>query len=117
MTSFSDGHFYKAIIKKKLSNQTFMISFVDYDENELYERDLTDLYPEEEPIEERESENNCKKAANKTIPPPPILPSLEDLPDLPGSFDKEALSNMIMSWYMAGYHTGYYRALAVSKQK
>jgi len=26
--------------------------------------------------------------------------------------DKEALTNMLVGWYMAGYHTGYYRGLS-----
>ncbi|KFV68064.1 Survival motor neuron protein, partial [Dryobates pubescens] len=36
------------------------------------------------------------------IPPPPQFPSPDALED------DEALGSMLMSWYMSGYHTGYY---------
>jgi survival motor neuron protein len=37
--------------------------------------------------------------------PPPILSSFG------GNEDDEALASMLMSWYMSGYHTGYYQAM------
>ncbi|KAK6050895.1 hypothetical protein COOONC_11603 [Cooperia oncophora] len=36
-------------------------------------------------------------------PPPSVLAGLS-VPD-----EAEALSSMLMSWYMSGYHTGYYQ--------
>lgn len=33
-------------------------------------------------------------------PPPPISPDMLE--------DDEALGSMLISWYMSGYHTGYY---------
>lgn len=38
------------------------------------------------------------------FPPPPAMPKHADLSD------EENLGNMLMSWYMSGYHTGYYAA-------
>uniref|UniRef100_G3MLI0 Tudor domain-containing protein n=1 Tax=Amblyomma maculatum TaxID=34609 RepID=G3MLI0_AMBMU len=42
------------------------------------------------------------------------------MPPLPSLFsedgkDNDALSSMLMAWYMSGYHTGYYQALQQSK--
>ncbi|MBN3292702.1 BIRC1 protein, partial [Polypterus senegalus] len=37
-------------------------------------------------------------------PPPPMNPDIED--------DDEALSSMLIAWYMSGYHTGYYLKMA-----
>jgi len=44
-------------------------------------------------------------------PPPPVL--TEEI--VRG--DEEALANMLMSWYMNGYHTGYYRGLQQNRSK
>lgn len=38
--------------------------------------------------------------------PPPILPDAASITD-----DKDALYGMLISWYMSGYHTGYYQCL------
>lgn len=38
--------------------------------------------------------------------PPPILPDMESLTD-----EKDALYGMLISWYMSGFHTGYYQCL------
>ncbi|CAJ0594117.1 unnamed protein product [Cylicocyclus nassatus] len=38
-------------------------------------------------------------------PPPMVMPRLA-VPD-----EAEALSSMLMAWYMSGYHTGYYQAI------
>jgi len=46
--------------------------------------------------------------------PPP--PSMFDKIDKPGG-DKDALTNMLMSWYMSGYHTGYYQGLTRGKSQ
>jgi len=39
-------------------------------------------------------------------PPPSLLAKVAQAAN-----DKEALSNMLMSWYMAGYHSGFYQGL------
>lgn len=46
-------------------------------------------------------------------PPPPSLnlPSLSSSTSGTGSEEDEALASMLMSWYMNGYHTGYYQAM------
>ncbi|KAG7197962.1 hypothetical protein KM043_016197 [Ampulex compressa] len=48
-------------------------------------------------------------SATDTIPPaPPLPPQL--MAKLPEN-DADALSSMLMSWYMSGFHTGYYHGL------
>ncbi|KAK6107066.1 Survival motor neuron protein (SMN) family protein [Brugia pahangi] len=46
------------------------------------------------------------------VPPPPIA-----FTNLPPPDDDEALASMLMSWYMTGYHTGYYQAIQDKKKK
>ena len=58
--------------------------------------------------------------------PLPFMPTLNDIgPDIPGlrnmprdskNLSKEAMSSMLVSWYMAGYQTGYYRGLTSSSR-
>lgn len=51
------------------------------------------------------------------VPPPMVLPPPPP-PHLTVSFpeeDSEALSAMLMSWYMSGFHTGYYQGLKQAK--
>ncbi|XP_060852036.1 uncharacterized protein LOC132930278 isoform X2 [Rhopalosiphum padi] len=46
-----------------------------------------------------------KKGAEVLFPPPPPPPdSIKNLPKT----EREALTSMLMSYYMSGFHTGYY---------
>lgn len=46
------------------------------------------------------------KASNILIPPPPT-----SLPPIPSLDENELLTTTLMSWYMSGYHTGYFQAI------
>lgn len=48
---------------------------------------------------------NSSASSVKLIPPPPFVGNLA----IPDNLD-EAQSSMLMAWYVAGYHTGYYEA-------
>lgn len=48
-----------------------------------------------------------------SIMPPPKIPA--NLPKIEG--ENEAQASMLMSWYMAGYHTGYYEAMKQLKKE
>ncbi|VDO70805.1 unnamed protein product [Onchocerca flexuosa] len=50
------------------------------------------------------SSTNQHTSIPSLAPPPPIAFS-----NLPVPNDDEALASMLMSWYMTGYHTGYYQ--------
>uniref|UniRef100_A0A915PSJ5 Tudor domain-containing protein n=1 Tax=Setaria digitata TaxID=48799 RepID=A0A915PSJ5_9BILA len=58
------------------------------------------------------SKNQQHTSIPSLIPPPPVAFSSLSPPD-----DDEALASMLMSWYMTGYHTGYYQVkiLAVAR--
>ena len=43
-------------------------------------------------------------------PPPPPPQMMEDACD----DESEALSGMLIAWYMSGYHTGYYQVCTLS---
>ena len=45
------------------------------------------------------------------------LPNLQNMTRDCSNIPKEALSSMLVSWYMAGYQTGYYRGLTASSRK
>lgn len=45
------------------------------------------------------------------VPPPPPPVSLDDLQG-----DEESLASMLMSWYLSGYHTGYFKAVQQFKR-
>ncbi|XP_012282004.1 survival motor neuron protein 1 isoform X2 [Orussus abietinus] len=47
-------------------------------------------------------------------PPPPMPPQM--MARLPEN-DADALSSMLMSWYISGFHTGYYHGLKQAKNK
>ncbi|MFH4974101.1 hypothetical protein AB6A40_000810 [Gnathostoma spinigerum] len=55
--------------------------------------------------------NSNFSAPSAIIPPPPPVFSSLSIPT-----EEEALSSMLMSWYMNGYHTGYYQALQDMKR-
>ncbi|XP_018395560.1 PREDICTED: survival motor neuron protein isoform X2 [Cyphomyrmex costatus] len=44
-------------------------------------------------------------------PAPPLPPLMAKLPET----DADALSSMLMSWYLSGFHTGYYHGLKQAK--
>lgn len=46
------------------------------------------------------------------IPPPPI-----NLPSMISTDENELLATTLMSWYMSGYHTGYYQAVRDLKRQ
>ena len=66
--------------------------------------------------------NNSHYSHPPFIPPPTMLPHFHDsMPKNMGTYpnealhSKEELSHMLTSWYMAGYHTGYYRGTSMKK--
>lgn len=58
------------------------------------------------------SQMNSPYIFPSSIPPPPPLTVTSGLP----VGDTEALSAMLMSWYMSGFHTGYYQGLQQAKR-
>jgi len=58
----------------------------------------------------KQKSKKCKKSNTVKFPSPPMIsPHLQ--PADPNN--KEELSHMLTSWYMAGYHTGYYRGVSM----
>nr|AZB48665.1 survival of motor neuron 1 isoform D2A3457 [Homo sapiens]AZB48672.1 survival of motor neuron 2 isoform D2A3457 [Homo sapiens] len=58
--------------------------------------------PKRKPAKKNKSQKKNTAASLQQIipPPPPICPDSLD--------DADALGSMLISWYMSGYHTGYY---------
>lgn len=62
-------------------------------------------------VEEATSSLPPPKASSSTaIPPPPPSPFFMRSGQEENSPEEDALASMLMSWYMSGYHTGYYQA-------
>ena len=65
-----------------------------------------------------EGTKQCHSTSSSSIPPPPPSPFFMDTGnDSLASSEEDALASMLMSWYMSGYHTGYYQATKKFLQK
>ncbi|CAF3808180.1 unnamed protein product [Rotaria sp. Silwood1] len=104
-----DGLLYKAtIIDISLSSLTCSISFDDYGNEEIHP--LTDLQIRTEEEEQQQQQQQQQEALlsideHDILPPPPPFPILNP------NDDNDALSSTLMSWYLAGYHTGFYQGI------
>lgn len=105
------------ILSINSEEKTCHICYIGYENEEL--RSLADLKPSAGPhsrdsqakIAEISKTNEDNKSFSKksSIIPPPAPFFLEN--NSSSSFSEDdALASMLMSWYMAGYHTGYYQA-------
>lgn len=63
-------------------------------------------FEEDSPDQSAETNENCRRQGRCIIPPPADLANFPQIEN-----EDEAHSSMLMSWYMAGYHTGYYQAM------
>ncbi|RWS09467.1 survival motor neuron protein-like isoform X1 [Dinothrombium tinctorium] len=108
---------------------TCIVRYIGYGNEE--EQLLTDLMPSKgkssRKIQEKAArevimnETSTPEHHQFTIPSPPKEAQQNDIPFLvpppptyfppPPVKEDDALASMLMSWYMSGYHTGYYQAL------
>ena len=91
-----DGLLYKATIVN-LSSSTCTVLFDDYGNEEIHP--LTDLQIQTE------------QQQSSTINEDDILPSAPPFPRLNFNEENDSLSSTLMSWYLAGYHTGFYQGI------
>ncbi|KAK2587368.1 hypothetical protein KPH14_003085 [Odynerus spinipes] len=132
-----DGEIYEAIITKIYENfGTCIVKFVGYGNTEKVElnnlleseglqsqiaqqKDALAEKCNEENIDQSDTEARPSKNFMEAGPPfnsffdmmppaPPLPPQL--MAKLPEN-DADALSSMLMSWYISGFHTGYYHGL------
>jgi len=81
---------------------------------EVVDQQQTSVAAEQlQPTTTAEAEQTIATTVIPDIIPPPPPAIFENLCQT--SDEKEALTNMLMSWYMSGYHTGYYKGLAKGK--
>ncbi|KAI6182790.1 Tudor domain-containing protein [Aphelenchoides bicaudatus] len=126
MAPYSDGRWYHAKIIK-LNNQKCRVCYTEYDEEGdvevsqlLSESDVE--HPEEEEqmdtvVYDKQfkapgAKSNGRFAVPAMCPPPPEL-----FEKLKVTNDKESLTNMLMAWYMSGYHTGFHMGLTQAREK
>jgi survival motor neuron protein len=115
-----DGLLYRATIIH-IDPSSCTVSFDDYGNEETHP--LTDLQlrteEEEEEEEEEEIEEQQQQQQQELLPsidesdilPPPPPPPLPPFPVLNPTDDNDTLSSTLMSWYLAGYHTGFYQGI------
>ena len=112
-----DGLLYRATIIH-IDSSVCTVSFDDYGNEEPHP--LTDLQlrteeeAEEVEIEEQQQQELLPSINESDIlpPPPPLLPPF---PVLNPTDDSDTLSSTLMSWYLAGYHTGFYQGIKNKK--
>jgi survival motor neuron protein len=105
-----DGLLYKATISDLSSSSSCTVTFDDYGNEEIHP--LTDLQIR---IEEQQQESILSVDETDELPQPPPPPSLPPFPVLNSNDDKDSLSATLMSWYLAGYHTGFYQGIKDKK--
>ena len=114
-----DGLAYPANILSIGEDNKCTVRYLHYLNEE--EKSLDELYENvEEVVEEinKLTENTTNKETNIRppmgfLPPPPPIP----LPSLDSKVTQDdALHSMLISWYMSGYHTGFYYGLKNAAQ-
>ncbi|XP_067947396.1 survival motor neuron protein-like isoform X2 [Watersipora subatra] len=134
-----DGYTYDAVITQMLPEDNCVVRYTDYGNEE--EQAIKDLLRPQRPVrhstgkaESLHSDTGCSSCSSKRgsiaslpqsytqhtaqghdhspsfIPPPPPV-----LPNLPACNTEEAFHSMLISWYMSGFHTGYYQGLRDGK--
>ena len=98
-----DGLLYNATIVT-ISASLSTVLFDDYGNEEVHPLSDLQLRTDGE-IDHEDLELPSVPAS--LPPPPPPLPGLQSN----SGDDQNGLSATLMSWYLAGYHTGYYQAL------
>jgi hypothetical protein len=103
-----DGLLYNATIIH-IDSSSCTVSFDEYGNEEIHP--LTDLQirTEEEAVEQQQE--LLPSIDEDDILPPPPPPLLPPFPVLNPTDDNDTLSSTLMSWYLAGYHTGFYQGL------
>jgi|UniRef100_A0AC35GGD2 survival motor neuron protein len=117
MAPFEDLWYQATIISIQPNSKTAKVHFLEYDDEVTVEIDS--LYKEDEveyqnEIEEEEPDAITVKSQfsrkQLNIPVPNMVPPPPQLLN-PITNEKEITSNLMISWYMNGYHTGYYQAM------
>ncbi|UJR10872.1 hypothetical protein I4U23_015059 [Adineta vaga] len=106
-----DGLLYKATIIT-IESSSCTVSFDDYGNEEIHA--LTDIQVRTDdeqpeilsPMEQQDTTTDIPLATPLPPPPPPPL-----FPVLSSNEDNDTLSATLMSWYLAGYHTGFYQGM------
>ncbi|CAF1119662.1 unnamed protein product [Adineta ricciae] len=109
-----DNLLYKATIVT-IDASSCTVSFDEYGNEEIHL--LSDLQirtdDDQQDILSPMEKQDVSTSVSLPIPAPPP-PSLPPFPNLPSNEDNDSLSATLMSWYLAGYHTGFYQALKKS---
>uniref|UniRef100_A0A914GRE6 Tudor domain-containing protein n=1 Tax=Globodera rostochiensis TaxID=31243 RepID=A0A914GRE6_GLORO len=124
----ADGKWYPAQIEEiSVGKKACTVSYTGYEQKAILK--LEDLLAdsdveaaEDAADQEAEETSGATKIADSAkkdafpipdlCPPPP--PSMFGKIAVAGT-EKEALTNMLMSWYMSGYHTGFYQGVMHAK--
>jgi len=107
-----DGLLYKATIIN-IESSSCTVLFDEYGNEEIHP--LTDLQfrtEEDESLPAQQQELLSSLDEHDILPPPAPLPPF---PVLNPNDDNDTLSSTLMSWYLAGYHTGFYQGIKDKK--
>lgn len=109
-----DGLLYKATIIQ-IDSSSCTVSFDDYGNEESHPLNDLQIRTEEEHQQQETSanieEDDILPASPLPAQPQPHPPLLPPFPALNPTDDNDTLSSTLMSWYLAGYHTGFYQGI------
>ncbi|CAF1089699.1 unnamed protein product [Adineta steineri] len=107
-----DGLLYKATILN-IDSSSCTVLFDDYGNEESHL--LTDLQIRTEDEQQQEPVSIDDEQDTLTSVPQPPAPLLPPFPELNSNDNNDTLSSTLMSWYLAGYHTGFYQGIKDKK--
>ncbi|XP_028407058.1 survival motor neuron protein 1-like [Dendronephthya gigantea] len=117
-------HYHEAVINSFSSSLTCKVTFLrSRKSHEVCVRDLKRSCDFNQNTSAHQPHSNLNfipptfpSSTIRGIPPPPVPPPPPpiSLDDIQG--DEESLASMLMSWYLSGYHTGYFKAVQQFKR-
>lgn len=108
-----DGLLYKATIIQ-IDSSSCTVSFDEYGNEEIHSLNDLQIRIEEEQEEYEEEQQQQQESSamideGEILPPSP--PPLPPFPQLNPTDTSDTLTSTLMSWYLAGYHTGFYQGI------
>jgi survival motor neuron protein len=129
MAPFGELWYQAKVLSVQAKEKTATVHFLDYGDEDDATVELNQLFAEsevqfqdEEETEDIEMSASEQASVSKSAPPQFSMPIPKMIPPPPSLLqpltnEKEITNNLMISWYMSGYHTGYFQAMRDFQQK